>query len=87
MRNAVLSLIAISLIACEKLPPYPEVWNCGYSIKFDFFFCVNNKTNDEIVLKRDDPRMERSQCLSEKDYEAGQQWVETLKQMAERRCR
>lgn len=75
-----------SLMACAKLPPAPAIYQCGYSIKFNKFRCVNTKTKEKINLSRDNPRMEAAQCLSAEDFKAAQAWVAQVKATAERRC-
>jgi hypothetical protein len=87
MLKIALLLTSLSLIACSKLPPFPEVWQCAYSIKFNKFRCVNTKTKAKVNLRRDDSSMEAAQCLSAEDYIASERWVANIKELAERRCK
>lgn len=86
MLKMILLITSLELIACSSLPPFPEVWQCGYSIKFNKFRCVNTKTKQAINLKRDDPHMEAAQCLSFEDYKASELWVSNVKGIAEQHC-
>jgi hypothetical protein len=79
--------ITLSAAGCGQIPEAPAVWQCGYSVKFNKFRCVNIKTNEKINLSRDDARMEAAQCLSADDFKASQDWVSELKRLAEQRCK
>lgn len=81
-----LLIISLSILSCAHLPDHPAVWQCGYTVKFNKFRCVNVKTKQAINLKRDDPRMEGAQCLSVNDYERMEAWLQQVKEIAERRC-
>lgn len=82
-----LFLISLSLEACASLPPFPEIWQCAYSVKFDKFRCVNTSTKAAINLKRNDPRMEAAQCLSADDYKKSEEWLTSVLEIANKRCR
>jgi len=85
-----MSLLSISLSSCagaKWVPPPPEVWQCGYSIQFDKFQCVNTKTGEKIKLSRDYPPMEAAQCLSADDYKKSEAWVQAVINIANERCK
>ncbi len=88
MLKLALLLISLSLISCGVIvPEFPEVWQCGYSAKYNKFGCVNTTTQKFMNLRRDDPSMEGAQCLSIDDYRKSAAWVESVKKIAETRCR
>lgn len=80
-------LLTIFLSACASLPPTPEVKQCGYSIKFNEFDCVDTKTKATTLLSRSDKRMEAAQCLSADDFKAMEAWVTAVEEIAEQRCK
>lgn len=71
---------------CGSLPPFPEVYQCTYMPRFSKFRCTNTRTHARVNLPLNSPRMDGAQCLSIDDYEKAQHWIETVKQIAERRC-
>lgn len=77
----------LSLSGCSSLPPFPEVWQCAYSVKFNKFRCCNSNTKECANLKRDDTRMEAAQCLSADDYKASQEWLNSVIDLAQKHCR
>ena len=86
--KTILLAISLSLTACGTLVPEPpEVWQCGHSVRFNKFRCVNTVTHEAINVRRDDARMEAAQCLSADDYKKMENWIATVKEIAERRCR
>jgi len=91
MHKIVLSIILTSLVGCAVLPPFPEVNQCGYSVKFNKFRCKNNVTKKAFNVQRNDPMMEGAQCLPvadpQRSYPSAQAWVQNAKQIAEQRCR
>lgn len=89
MTKLKMTLLALSLVlsGCESLPEAPDLWQCGYSIKFNKFRCVNTKTKQAVNLSRDNPGMEAAQCLSLDDYRRSEEWVDTLIKIAKERCR
>lgn len=44
-------------------------------------------TKEAINLKRDDPKMEAAQCLSADDYKITAEWIDSVIQIANERCR
>jgi len=88
MRNVVLSITATSLflIGCNQLPKPPETWQCAL-ISDSEFFCINSKTKEEKMIGTGDSSMAGAQCLSLFDYESMQDWISTVKEIAERKCR
>jgi hypothetical protein len=88
LKRSLLVISLFSLVSClGAVPEFPEIWQCGYSSKFNKFRCVNSKTGEAKNLKRDDPSMEGSQCLSVNDYRLSERWVDTVIKIAESRCR
>jgi hypothetical protein len=86
--KTILLIVSLSLVSCgEQIPDFPEVWQCGYSIKFNKFRCRNTKTKESINLRLDDPKMEGAQCLALEDYKQSESWVATIKELARKRCK
>lgn len=80
--------IALVLSACgTPLPEPPEVWQCGYSVKFNKFRCVNTRTKEKINVSRDSAQMEGAQCLPAGDYAKSERWVDELIRIARQRCK
>ena len=77
----------LALSGCGRVPDPPAVWQCGYSIKFNKFRCVNIQTKEAVNLSRDDRRMEAAQCLSADDFKKSQDYVSELTRLAEQRCK
>lgn len=86
MRKAMLLTASLLLSGCKSLPEAPEVWQCGYSVKFKKFRCVNTKTKQAVNVSRDDSRMEGAQCLTLEDYRKSEAWVDHIIQLAKERC-
>ena len=87
MRHKRLSLLlCLSLGACAKIPVEPDVWLCGYSVKFDRFSCVHTESKEQVELKRDDPIMEAAQCIQPNAFNEYMSWVSQVKKVAERKC-
>jgi hypothetical protein len=61
------------------------MWQCAKS--GHDFFCVNNKTEEEIKIPFDDPTLENAQCLRIDDYEELQLWVKEVRRYAEKNCK
>jgi hypothetical protein len=82
----VLSIIAISLLGCDQLPPSPDIWKCVYvpGVKFR---CANVKTKEKINISLDSPAMQNALCLSIEDYKKSERWVSQIEQMAQKRCK
>lgn len=89
MRKSVLLKISLSLLpaGCGSLPPFPEIYQCAYHASHKAFFCVNTKTEAQLKIPESDPRMKGAQCMSPTDYRKSEQWVQSVKQIAETRCR
>jgi hypothetical protein len=85
--KTMLLILSLSLVACGKIPEPPEVWQCAYSVKFNKFRCVNNKTKEAVNLSREDAGMEGAQCLTREGYLAMQKWIGELESLAEKRCK
>lgn len=86
---AKIGLLAISLnvLACSQLPPFPEIYQCAWDGNPRAFYCVNTVTKERKKLQPLDATMKGAQCLSLEDYRRSEEWVETIKTMAERRCK
>ena len=82
-----LLITSLSLIACASLPTAPELWQCGYTHKFNKFRCVNTRTKEKVNLRVDSPIMEGAQCLSLDDYLEAERWIQKVKNIAEQRCK
>lgn len=80
-------LWAISLSGCAQLPEFPEVWQCQYNGTPRAFYCINTKTKDRMKLDALDTKMKGAQCLSPEDYKKSEDWVQLVKEIAERRCK
>lgn len=87
MHKIKLLALILLLSACSKLPPAPAVNQCAYTIQFNKFRCCNTVTKECFNLTREDASMEAAQCLSADDYKAMAQWIESIRLMAEQRCR
>lgn len=79
-------LTFLSLSACQSLPPFPEVHQCAYSVKFNKFRCCDTQTKECLNLKRDDASMEAAQCLSADDYKKSEAWVQSVIDIANQHC-
>lgn len=82
-----MALLAISLSSCAKVPPFPEIHQCAYSIKFNKFRCCNTRSKECFNLSREDERMEAAQCLSADDYKKSEAWVQAVINIANERCK
>jgi hypothetical protein len=78
---------AICLEACAYLPPFPAVNQCLYRYDKQAFYCVNTDTKAQVKIPIASPVMRAAQCVSADDYKKVQDWVSTVKQIAETRCR
>jgi len=85
MRSVGLLITSLSLVGCGAVPSFPEVDQCAYVN--GSFYCINTKTGAEVKLPASAPKMKGAQCMSLADYRKSEQWVATVKQIAETRCR
>lgn len=85
MRLTALFLISLNL-GCSQVPPYPEVWVCVHLTRLHFFRCENTKTKEKITIPDESMKMDKSICLSIEDYKKSEDWVQTVKSIAEKRC-
>lgn len=89
MRKKILLLIAISLCGCESLPPVPQ--HIQFGVHADImppgFYGVNSETKEKVYRSFNDPKMKAGQCLDVEDYKKMQEWVKTVKEIAEGRCK
>lgn len=81
-----LLLISLILSGCGSLPPFPEVNQCGYSVKYNKFRCCNTETKKCVNVRREDSRMEAAQCLSGPDYKKSEAWVQSVIDIANQHC-
>jgi hypothetical protein len=81
------ALWTICLSGCAALPPAPEVWLCQFNGKPRAFYCTNTKTKARLKLSADDAQMRAAQCLSADDFKAVTSYVQTVKEIAEQRCK
>lgn len=80
--------ISLSLISCgDVVPEFPEVWQCQYNGSPRAFYCVNSKTKARMKLDAGSSRMKGAQCLPADDYRQSEAWVQTVKEIAQQRCR
>jgi hypothetical protein len=88
-----LLIIFLALSGCALfqifpgLPDPPEVWQCGHSVKFNKFRCVNTKTGEALNVSRNSPSMEGAQCLAPDDFQASQRYLDQLLKVAKERCK
>lgn len=87
MRKIKLLIIVLAISACSKIPPVPAVNQCAYTIQFNKFRCCNTQTKECFNFSREDASMEAAQCLSAADYKAMAAWIESIRLMAEQRCK
>lgn len=87
MRKSVLLTISLSLAGCGSLPKFPEVWQCSWNGNPRAFFCINTETRARMKIDATSPDMRGAQCLSHDDYRKSEEWVATVKEIAEKRCR
>lgn len=86
--KTILLTITLSLTGCLDLVPNPpEIWQCGYSVKFNKFRCKNTVTGQAVNVDRNDSAMEASQCLRADDYKAMARWIDQVKEIANKRCK
>lgn len=80
-------LLAIFLSAgCSVIPPFPEVNQCAYSIKFNKWRCCDTETKKCQNVDRNDPSMEAAQAVSADDYKKITEWLDSVKKEAEIHC-
>jgi hypothetical protein len=87
LKKILLALSLLSIQACDSVIKPPAVWQCGHSIKFDKFRCINTESGEAVNLSRDDMRMDGAQCLSIEDYKKSEQYVSDLIEQAKQRCK
>ncbi len=87
MLKSALLILVLSSIGCgTTLPAFPDVYQCAYSDKFQKFVCYSTQTSKRLDRSLQSPIMEGAQCLSPDDYAKSQAWVESVIEIAERKC-
>ena len=86
-----LALLALSasLVSCGKfawVPEPPAIDQCAWSVKFQAFYCVNKKTDARVKIPGTDPRMDKAQAVSARDYAKSEKWISNVKILAEDHC-
>lgn len=87
MRKSVLFVLLLASSGCGKLPPFPAVWQCAHVGNPARFHCVNTETDEVKVLSDSSEQMQAAQCLSLDDYRSVVAWVNSIKSIAEKRCK
>lgn len=89
MRKLALLIASLNFLGCGSLPPAPH--HVQYGVHADVrpagFYGVDNQSKARIYRPFDDPAMKGGQCLTAGDYRAWANWIEAVKQEAERRCK
>ena len=84
------SLSFLILTGCgSQVPDFPEVVQYGVhaDVARPGFYGVNNKTGERVYKALDDPSMNGAQCLDLKDYSSSESWVQSVKEIAQKRCK
>ena len=78
----------LSTMACAQLPKVPHHVQYGNypQVNPPGFYGVDNESNAHIYKAWSDPDMVGAQCLTREDYKKWADWIQTIEQMAERRC-
>jgi hypothetical protein len=79
-----ITLLSVVACACQYLPPKPDVWQCAYRNDKQAFYCVQGEK--KLKIPESGASMKNAQCVSLKDYNKLQAWIESIKQNAEQRC-
>jgi hypothetical protein len=87
LKASLLMLSCLNILGCDGAPKPPVLWQCGYSIKFSKFRCVNTETKETLNLSRDDMKMEGAQCLSLDDYKKSEKYISELITYAREKCK
>lgn len=89
MHKMALFLILTSCLACQILPPAPARTQYGAypKVKPPGFYGVRSDTHARIYKPFTDSSMNGAQCLDAHDYKAMQAWIDSVKEIAEQRCR
>lgn len=81
-----LLISALGLSACKRVADAPPVNLCQFNGDPRAFYCINTHTKERMKLEADSPAMKSAQCLSARDYQTMQAYVDYLIDEARRRC-
>lgn len=88
MNKLKLLIISLSLVACEVLPPFPDVNQCA--LRPDALYCVGTVNKERTKYLSGSGEFKDAQCLPVNDpkrsYQSAEAWVENAKQIAQERC-
>lgn len=83
-----LILCALFLASCGKeVPEFPQVSQCVFKVKYQAFYCVDNKTKARVKISVQDFAMDAAQCLSAEDYKKSERWIGDVRAIAEEKCK
>lgn len=88
LQRIYLSSLLIALVGCgnPKLPPRPDGLSCTHFA--GMFFCNEiNNPDVEKEFSKDSPEMEKAQCYPLETFKRYQEYVQSLKDLADRNCR
>lgn len=84
-----LGLLIASLSGCETLPPVPH--HVQYGVYPDVnppgFYGVDNVSKAHVYHGFMDMEMKAAQCLTADDYKAWEAWIQSVEDIAQRRCK
>lgn len=90
MQIAMLLIICLSLLSCDdgpNLPKRPDGKSCVHSN--GRFGCdeINNPEAPQVIYDSSAPEMQKAQCMPFETFERYSNYVQELKDLADRRCR
>lgn len=87
--SKILISLCLVLVACESLPPKPEIVQYGVfpDVNPPGFYGVNNKTNQRVYRPFSDMRMKGGQCVDRRDYQELVDYAKTVEEIARARCK
>lgn len=82
-------IILISAVACEVIPKAPERTQYGVyaNVKPPGFYGTRSDTKAHVYKAFNDASMKGAQCIDVRDYKAMQTWIDSIKKIANERCR
>lgn len=79
--------LSMGVASCPRnIPPAPEVWQCQFNGTPRAFYCVNNKTFQQLKIPLTAPSMKGAQCLGPAYFKRMEKWVSDLTIQAQQRC-